>query len=69
VADKLKRITSLESREYKRILAEQGPSAAEAYKEELINSELRALGRVPSDERGAPRAASEEKVIDFGSIR
>jgi hypothetical protein len=69
VADKLKKITSLESREYKRILAAQGPAAAEAYKEELINSELRALGRVPSDERGAPRAASEEKVIDFGSIR
>lgn len=69
VNKKLDKLSTPQAAEYRRRMRDQGFEAAEAYKEELIDGELRSLNRVTSGERGAPRAASEEKVIDFGSIR
>jgi hypothetical protein len=67
VDGRLTKLSTPQSREYSRISREQGPEAAEAYKQRLIAAELRNLGRSPQSETPAP--AGQQRVIDFGSIR
>ena len=67
VDNRLTKLSTPESMEYRRISREQGPEAAEAYKQRLIAAELRNLGRSPQSETPAP--AGQQRVIDFGSIR
>ena len=67
VNDQLNKLASPESMEYRRITREQGPEAAASYKEQLIQNELRGLGRTAAPQGGAPQA--QQRVIDFGSIR
>jgi hypothetical protein len=67
VDDKLNKLASPESMEYRRITREQGAEAAASYKERLIQDALRNLGRRSGQE--APRGEAQQRVIDFGSIR
>lgn len=58
----LKKLSTPQSREYSRISREQGPEAAEAYKQRLIAAELRNLGRSPQGVPGGAGAASNDPL-------